>query len=577
MISKMDKVIKWFVILSGGGAVLYLQLLSMFGTSYATTRIFGTVDGKPDMDGYNYCLADNIWVHFWVICGFILIVYLVGRFICPLVKADPKWISAVIGTVYFSAGAWLILSLQLHPNSDSAKILSIAEQMVNGQYDAFQAGEGYLWRYPDQLGIICFYYLITLLFGSRNFLVIQFVNLGAATAIGFLARKICSVMWKEAKWTGIGVQLLYSLFSPLFFYITYIYGTIPGVSLSLAAIYCELLFLRRKKLKYAIEAAIFIGLAVIMKTNSLVMMVAMIIFLVYDLIMENQRAKTAIALIFILVFPMIFTEGIHAFMGSKANSEISRGMPKLSWVAMALQESRMAPGTRNGYSVSLYEAAGYDYDKTNQLAINSIKDSLEHFESDKSEALRWLGRKMAFQWNDPFFGAAEMIRGRESEIGLSSFLDSMINGRLYYWLRIYLNYLQTIILTGTLLYFFSKESRQKREKLILLVVFLGGFLFHIVWEAKREYVLPYFLMLFPYAVRGYQIIAYRLRELFHGERYLNKRKIIYFLGGAVIGIFIWSTLYPTRLIQYTVAVRDEEELRIPVEEDIKKRTFVVKD
>ena len=49
------------------------------------------------------------------------------------------------------------------------------------------------------------------------------------------------------------------------------------------------------------------------------------------------------------------------------------------------------------------------------------------------------------------------------------------------------------------------SRRKKREPLeneILLIVILGGILFHMLWEAKSRYVLPYFVMMLPMAAAG---------------------------------------------------------------------------
>ena len=574
MLKKIDGILKWFVLILGGGAVAYLFLLSIFGTSYATWRVFGEINGEPDGDGYNYCLPDNAWIHLLVLILIVAAAYLLIRYVRPQITVDTKWISLGIGLFYLAAGSWLILRSQFGPISDSAKLMHIAEQMVSGEYEAFQRDVGYLWRYPDQLGIVFLFYLLTLIFGRYQFIAFQFLNLLAAAAIGFVARKICCILWENAEWTGTAAQFLYYIFSPLLFYVTYLYGTVLGVSLSLAAIYFELLFLRKgRRFVHAAAAALLMGLAVLVKTNSMIMLAAMLIFLVYDLIMEKQRGKTVLAAALLLIVQIVFTQGLHAFMSNQSGVEISKGMPKLAWVAMALQESRLAPGTWNGHSVSLYEQAGYDYDEANRLAIESIEDSLERMWGDRSEAVRWFGRKMAFQWNEPFFGVAEMIRGRESDIQVSPLVSNLISGRLYYQLRIYLNYLQTIILAGCLLYFILTGSRQRRENFILLVVFLGGFLFHIAWEAKREYVLPYFLMLFPYAVRGFQVLVYRLGKALRGEYRINKKKIVRMVCMAALVLAIFAALYPTRLIQYSVAIKDEAEVRLPAEEELAEKTF----
>ena len=35
--------------------------------------------------------------------------------------------------------------------------------------------------------------------------------------------------------------------------------------------------------------------------------------------------------------------------------------------------------------------------------------------------------------------------------------------------------------------------------IFLILIFIGGFLFHILWEAKSRYILPYIVILIPVA------------------------------------------------------------------------------
>ena len=37
----------------------------------------------------------------------------------------------------------------------------------------------------------------------------------------------------------------------------------------------------------------------------------------------------------------------------------------------------------------------------------------------------------------------------------------------------------------------------------MIIAVLGGFLFHIFWEGKCQYTLPYYILLFPFSIQGY--------------------------------------------------------------------------
>ena len=131
---------------------------------------------------------------------------------------------------------------------------------------------------------------------------------------------------------------------------------------------------------------------------------------------------------------------------------------------------------------------------------------------DKGEAVRWLGRKLAAEWNDPTFGAILVNSGRDGNPQMPLFINSIINGRTGYVLRGYLNYFQSILLFGGLLYFVLTGSKQSRENLIMGIALVGGFVFHVFWEAKSQYVLPYFLLVIPYSVKGYDLLIKKISD-----------------------------------------------------------------
>jgi len=43
-------------------------------------------------------------------------------------------------------------------------------------------------------------------------------------------------------------------------------------------------------------------------------------------------------------------------------------------------------------------------------------------------------------------------------------------------------------------------------ELFSILFFLGGFLFHIAWETKSQYVYPYVILLVPITARGISVV-----------------------------------------------------------------------
>ena len=56
------------------------------------------------------------------------------------------------------------------------------------------------------------------------------------------------------------------------------------------------------------------------------------------------------------------------------------------------------------------------------------------------------------------------------------------------------------------------------EKLYLVIIFLGGFAFHILWEAKSRYIIPYVIILFP--------LATGLIDVIINNKIFNKIKLL---------------------------------------------------
>ena len=44
---------------------------------------------------------------------------------------------------------------------------------------------------------------------------------------------------------------------------------------------------------------------------------------------------------------------------------------------------------------------------------------------------------------------------------------------------------------------FQNRKNISLELLLLITVFVGGFLFHVLWEAKSRYIIPYIVILIP--------------------------------------------------------------------------------
>ena len=78
-----------------------------------------------------------------------------------------------------------------------------------------------------------------------------------------------------------------------------------------------------------------------------------------------------------------------------------------------------------------------------------------------------------------------------------------------------MNILQTLILFGTIMYILIDSKKIKFKELIFAIIFIGGFVFHLIWEAKCQYTITYFVLLIPYSIVGYKKTSEKILQIYN--------------------------------------------------------------
>ena len=86
--------------------------------------------------------------------------------------------------------------------------------------------------------------------------------------------------------------------------------------------------------------------------------------------------------------------------------------------------------------------------------------------------------------------------------GISKIAASFYYGRtgkiLYKWFDV----IHFLILSMAGIGIWKRRKQMELGELLLLTTVLGGFFFHILWEAKSQYIWTYFILLIPTAAGG---------------------------------------------------------------------------
>lgn len=584
------------------GAVFLLLLHSIFSTSFVGRIIWE--DGSEQERTLN--IADSPLRHLLV---FVLLTAVLfgGRKLWDAFCADKNMHENVRGgksrlgrsdMVFWGltiltvvlAGSYVGMT-QFYPGSDPAKVYGIAMQWRQGDFSAFDE-EAYLFCYPFQSGIVLFFYLLSFLFGEGNFVGIQLVNVAFLAVIYGLLAKFSGLFGVTAgedmegfEKRGEGLQAAVYLgllaWVPLSFYVTYLYGILPGMALSLGAVYFAQRYLAVRRYRYIAAASLCMGLATVIKMNCLIYLVAIACFLVYDAISqcflsEKRRWKEgAVSLIFIACMGLgvvLCTQISNAAVERITGRELPEGEAMLSWVVMGMQEAPLGPGGYNGYIGNVFTEYHYDTELITQASMEELQKIVTRMsENPLDEGVPFLARKTAFQWNDPTFICLDRTRGRKALTQIPGWLKSVIDGRGSVRLSILLNYMQTEVYLGMLLYLLLRWRKGNLYEMMGAVIFLGGYLFHLFWESSASYTIPYFVLLIPYAVCGMaEWIAFLERgaDRFRGrgrnegktsfgrERRGNPGRVL--TAAAVLGFCLLVFAFTrTNLFDRTIALNDD--------------------
>lgn len=409
--------------------------------------------------------------------------------------------------------SFFVLTFRCGVVCDSGAISEYAIQFMKGNYEAFQEGS-YLYHFPFQLGMIAFLELLYRLLGVENFLVFQVINILAITGIVRCLQKITGLLFEKKGVCNLEMLLSMGML-PLYLYASLVYGDVIGMFLGVAASYHGILFLQRERKKELLYAGLLLMLAQVVKSNTAIMLVALVIALLLKMLQE----KKVWLLGWILLLALMSQAGVATVNGiyaARSGQAVPEGVPKTAWIAMGLQEAVETDngcGWYNGYNMHVYEENGYDRQKAQAACIQNIEQSIRRFAHNPRDTVYFFYRKFVSQWNDPSFESMLVSEwySRYTE-GKSALADSLIYGGgrriLLYGMNLYhFLFLVCAAAGGWLL---LRHWRLDRAYYGLNI--FGGFLFHMLWEAKGRYVLVYFVMLLPIAAAGCEGIMEFIRR-----------------------------------------------------------------
>jgi hypothetical protein len=425
----------------------------------------------------------------------IIIFLMIFSYVCKATGGMKERIiiAAAVITEFLVCCLWIRIS-HVMPQVDQNTLCDAAMQFNSGDFNKL-ARDGYVNEFRQQLGFITFLRMIFLISGGRNYWIVQYINAAAAAAILFCNGRIAETLGESRHAKTNGVLLSFFAY-PILFYTAFVYGELISTALYLLIVLEVLSLLKKFQWKKCIIAGLAMGVAVQLRENILIALIAIVICLLFRAV--SVKSRTALMVAGSLI---IGTIGLQMMTNQIYASHFTEGtgsMPASLHIAMGMMDGEYGPGWYNDYNRQTFRKNNYDVQAADQEAKAAIRTRMQYFKEHPSEMQTFYYTKISTQWNNPMYESILLNNMFYSEpVG---FAYEIYYGDMERPIDIFMNYFQGFVYFMMLLYLiYMVRHKAGMEYYIIPLTVLGGFLFSILWEAKSRYVFPYFVMMLPCA------------------------------------------------------------------------------
>ncbi|MDR1821750.1 MAG: glycosyltransferase family 39 protein [Oscillospiraceae bacterium] len=300
-----------------------------------------------------------------------------------------------------------------------------------------------------------------------------------------------------------------------------IYGNLPGLFFTIAAVWFAVLFLESHKWYYGLLTGSLLGIAAVMKANTLIVLIAVCIIIALDFI-RHKNFRSVVTLVVSVACCISFPKIVTWQYEMRAGSSFSvGGVPMISWMALGLSDQNgydMPGWYASDHTIWAYELVGRDTEKAAELAKTTIKEELKALITNPRYGISFFYKKFSSQWNEPTYQSVWINQGHgfyaERE-GIAALIcgtgehTEISTGPLEAGVKGYVNLLNMAVFVCVFTAAGALLLAKKKSIVFLLLptVILGGVAYHLLFEAKSQYILAYFVLMLPIAAAGLDYLS----------------------------------------------------------------------
>ncbi len=410
-----------------------------------------------------------------------------------------KWIFIVFISIYILFTAIWTIVVRPPIIADQIHACNLAQTMYRDNVEEFLPNDTYagiplreyVQAYHQQISLAFVFSIFFKLIHFDGIGVLRVLNVIGNISIVIALCKIIGQLSKKYKINYVRFILLMITFVSLPMLSTFIYGDIPSLALCLFSVYFMMKYTETKKIRYPIVASIFTSIAYMMRMNSLIFIIATTIYLSLELFKEIKEKKwkdnlIKILIIFFYIAVSILPSSIvKNYYLNKYNMDKNKEYPNISYFLMAMEEGPRANGW---YSEGIGEPALKNPAIKEEYA-QRIKERLQFFSKNIGYTIDFYMMKITSMWAENTYSAVRQNTRQENDS-----LEVIIEP-----LTFYQKALLIVMCLCALIILIQNRKNLSLELILLVTIFVGGFTFHILWEAKSRYIIPYIVVLIPVA------------------------------------------------------------------------------
>ncbi len=491
----------------------------LFVESFMHTMVLTST--KEMFEGISYHHDNFIFNGIYMTAALLII-----RAVMPkLEKAPVHLYTGLLAAVTIICGLTWVISSQASQQADQYLVSHAGWLAAHDDFSFMD--DRYFSNCPYQLGMVLFYEIQFRLLAMNADTIIcsQIINVFYLAAAYIALILIMGKLFKSKRIQIMSALTMMLSLQPLL-YTTFVYAVIPGIANVLWALLFEIKYFEtenKKKYLYAGLSVFFMAFSVLIKTNNYIALIALA-GTAFIKFVVRRKVSDVIYIALMAVLSLNILSCAASSYEHRSGKELGPAVPMTGYIAMGLDDPKGVLGCNamgwysSHYTFSNMDSHNYDPKAADEFAREGIKKSVHKFMTDYSYANDFFYEKNTSQWNEPTVASlwVNLVVGRYNDTEPGKICRSVINangGDSHSGMVEYMNVCHLFVFMASFAGVFVCFKKKDLFCSSLILIVLGAFLYHMIFEGKSQYIMPYYIILTGFSGAGTDLLIRKINEI----------------------------------------------------------------